>query len=115
MNKNERKLLTQLYWILQKDKNEHSTIYYCKDILQSIMKREYKIAENLLSYKITVPPKELNQYEYISDSNKNVTKRYEPMSDNTLPRTNIRESPKVSANTENLNFSWVPNADKEKY
>ena len=63
MNKKERELLTELFWVIQENKNEHHILYYSKDVLQSILHGELKIAENLLMQKsiptILVPPKEL--------------------------------------------------------
>jgi hypothetical protein len=63
MNKKERELLTELFWVIQENKNEHHILYYSKDVLQSILHGELKIAENLLLPKSTptilVPPKSI--------------------------------------------------------
>ena len=53
MNKKERELLTELFWVIQENKNEHHILYYSKDVLQSILRGELKIAENLLMPKAT--------------------------------------------------------------
>jgi len=68
MNKKEKELLSELYWWLSEYKNEHHVIYYAKDVLQSIIRGELKIAENLLMPKatasMTVPPKQSEDEEY---------------------------------------------------
>ena len=61
MNKREKAILTRLYWLIAEYKNEHHVLYYSKDVLQSVLRKEYTIAENLVNNKIVgesiiVPP-----------------------------------------------------------
>ena len=67
MNKKERRLLEKLYWYIAENKNEHHVVYYCKDVLYSILKGEYKIAENLLKKKTPLTPFPPKQSEEIID------------------------------------------------
>lgn len=53
MNKKEKSLLTELYWYIERNKNEHPALYYSKDVLQSILKGEYSVADTLLKIKGT--------------------------------------------------------------
>ena len=51
MNKQEKSLLTELYWIIEENKSEHHLLYYSKDILGSILRGEYGVAEKLIQRK----------------------------------------------------------------
>jgi len=51
MNKHEKSLLTELYWIIEKNKNDHHILYYSKDILGSILRGKYGISEKLIQRK----------------------------------------------------------------
>jgi len=51
MNKREKGLLTELYWITERYKNDYAVVYYIKNILGSILREEYGIAEKLIQRK----------------------------------------------------------------
>ena len=72
MNKREKAILTRLYWLIAEYKNEHHVLYYSKDVLQSVLRKEYTIAENLVNNKIVgesiiVPPKPLHEVHEVHE------------------------------------------------
>ena len=64
LNLREKGLLTELYWYIAENKSEHPVLYHGKDILQSILRGEFGVADRLLKYKNAVTilptPKEEN-------------------------------------------------------
>jgi len=90
MNKQEKRLLTKLFWHLQRNKNTHHIIYSAQETLASILKKEYGIADKLLDRLSwgQVPPPLVTRgtpirYEKTSDK----SKRYKKVSDDlSMPR-----------------------------
>ena len=89
MNKREKAILTRLYWLIAEYKNEHHVLYYSKDVLQSVLRKEYTIAENLVNNKIVgesiIVPPILSENEGVR-SDLNTFAESEHLS---LPRKNI--------------------------
>jgi len=57
MNKQEREILERLFWYVQQHKNDHHILYTTKEILQSVLRGEYRIARDLIEVIIGVTHK----------------------------------------------------------
>ena len=70
MNLREKGLLTELYWYIAENKSEHPVLYHGKDILQSILRGEFGVADRLLKHEIIRTKNvsdEPNRYDKVSD------------------------------------------------